>query len=223
MWTNFRSAPDRALSVARYRDLADRYDASCRFVGEARRGALRHLQLSPGETVFDVACGTGAMLPALSQCVGPTGHVLGIELSPEMAAIARARVQASVGHQAGGGVALLESAIEEFSTPLLADALLFCYTHDVLQSRGALKNIITHARPRARVVVLGTRFLPWWWAAPLNLWVCVRGWRYHTTYQGFRKPWQMLSTYCPDLRVVGTYHLGTSYLATGHVSGRASG
>jgi hypothetical protein len=49
--------------------------------------------------------------------------------------------------------------------------------------------------------------------------VCLRGWRYLTTFRGLARPWGGLLRYCPDLRVVATYHAGMSYLAVGHVAG----
>ena len=212
LWPNLRRSPDRALSVERYRRLAEGYDDSCRYVGEARRTALEALGLRPGQKVLDIACGTGAMLPALADRVSPGGQAIGIEHSPEMVGLARNRVTAT------GHVTVLESAVEDAVFPHAADALLFCYTHDVLQSPAALANVFAHARPGARVVVIGNRFQPWWWAAPINLWVCLRGWRYHTTYKGFRQPWRPLLGFCPDLRVERTFHLGMSYLAVGHFS-----
>ena len=214
---NFRRAPNGALSISRYEALAPGYDRSCRFITKARFAAVEALQLGAGETAFDIACGTGATLPMLGDRVGPSGRVIGIKHSPSMAAIARQCV-ALAGHS--DRVAIIGSAVERAEIPCSADALLFCYTHDVLQSAKALENVFSHAKPGARVAVVGTRLQAWWWAAPINLWVCVRGWRYLTTFEGLRHPWRGLLPYCPDVRVVETFHLGSSYLAVGRVKGR---
>ena len=48
-----------------------------------------------GERIVDVGCGCGAMSVALSQKVGPTGHVLGIDISAAM--LARAQQIAPAG------------------------------------------------------------------------------------------------------------------------------
>jgi SAM-dependent methyltransferase len=40
--------------------------------------------LKPGSTVLDVACGTGAALPALSLAVGDDGEILGVDISSKM-------------------------------------------------------------------------------------------------------------------------------------------
>src|ERR1700679_3397388 len=48
-----------------------------------------------GERIIDVGCGCGATTAALAQKAGPTGHVLGIDISAPM--LARARQIAPAG------------------------------------------------------------------------------------------------------------------------------
>ena len=89
---NLRHAPDRGAAVASYAKLALQYDATCHWLDRIRTEALEVLDPREGETIVDVACGTGAMLPALARAVGSRGRVIGIEQCPEMAAIARRRI-----------------------------------------------------------------------------------------------------------------------------------
>jgi ubiquinone/menaquinone biosynthesis C-methylase UbiE len=46
-------------------------------------------QIRPGERVIDVGCGSGAVSIAVAQKVGPTGHVLGVDISGPMLTRAR--------------------------------------------------------------------------------------------------------------------------------------
>lgn len=217
MLDNFRPHPSRDVSVSRYRELAEAYDTSCQRISRVRQEAIRCLELVAGETVIDVACGTGAALPALAAAVGPGGCVVGIEQSPEMMTLARQRVR-----NAGlRNVLLLRSAAEDAEMPLRADAVLFAYAHDVLQSPAALDRVFSAVRPGARVCAVGLRLLPWW-AAPVNAWLCWRISDYVTTFRGLRRPWLGLLAHCPDLRVVRYFHAGTSYLAHGRVRGDAA-
>lgn len=50
--------------------------------------------LSPGERVLDLGTGTGAIAERAAEGVGPGGHVVGIDISLQMLALARARVAA---------------------------------------------------------------------------------------------------------------------------------
>jgi demethylmenaquinone methyltransferase/2-methoxy-6-polyprenyl-1,4-benzoquinol methylase len=208
---NLRSAPDPALASRRYANLASGYDATCRRIAALRAVAIERLAIRPGETVIDVACGTGATTEALARAIGPTGCVVGIELSPQMAQRARDRLAAAGLTQARIEVA----SVQDAAVGERADAFLLSYTHDVLQQPSAVAALVRMARPGARVAVLGMRTLPWIWGWPINLFVTWRSRRYLTTWHGLAAPWALLADHVHDLRVVGTWHAGTSYLALG--------
>ncbi len=57
----------------------------------AKRQSMDLLQLAPGMSVVDIGCGVGRDATRLAECVGPNGRVVGIDLSPELIAEARAR------------------------------------------------------------------------------------------------------------------------------------
>lgn len=203
-------APDRRKAIANYERLAARYDASCRRISSLREIAIAALELRPGETVFDVACGTGAALPLLGSAVGPDGLVVGIEQSRAMAEIARGRLAGTPSR-----CRIVEASVEELALDERAHAMLLTYTHDLLQSPRAIALLAAHARPGCRVAVLGVRALPWSWGFAVNAFTLIRGRRYLTTLRGIREPWRRLETACTELRPVRHFHLGTSYLAVG--------
>jgi ubiquinone/menaquinone biosynthesis C-methylase UbiE len=86
-------SPEDALRL--YRRTAPQYDRrlGIRLAAPVRRRAVRRLTLRPGQTVLDIACGTGLNLAALRAGVGSLGRVIGVDLSPEMLAFSRRRVQ----------------------------------------------------------------------------------------------------------------------------------
>ena len=45
----------------------------------------------PGDTCLDLCCGSGDIAIALSQQVGPSGYVFGVDFSPQQLAIAQHR------------------------------------------------------------------------------------------------------------------------------------
>ncbi|MEU8543901.1 methyltransferase domain-containing protein [Streptomyces sp. NPDC048717] len=59
--------------------------------GPAYAAAVAGLGLRPGDAVLDAGCGTGRALPPLRAAVGPTGTVIGADLTPEMLAEATRR------------------------------------------------------------------------------------------------------------------------------------
>lgn len=62
-----------------------------RFSGTLNALAIDKLELKPGEAVLDIGCGTGALIPALAEAVGPQGRVVAMDFSPRMVAVARQR------------------------------------------------------------------------------------------------------------------------------------
>ncbi|MEZ6079164.1 MAG: methyltransferase domain-containing protein [Pirellulaceae bacterium] len=59
---------------------------------EARQRGLELLNIQPGESVLEIGFGTGHTLLALAKAVGPSGHVVGIDISTGMRDVARNRL-----------------------------------------------------------------------------------------------------------------------------------
>jgi ubiquinone/menaquinone biosynthesis C-methylase UbiE len=89
-----------------YRKLAKRYDARwAGYVEATVRETLRRLPITGGERVLDVACGTGALLAAIA-AAHPGAQLTGLDLSPEMLAVAARRLGPEVGLSVGAAEAL---------------------------------------------------------------------------------------------------------------------
>lgn len=85
-----------------FRDNAARYDLGIwayRLMGvnerRYRRETVSALGLHAGDTVIDLACGTGLNFPLLVRTVGAAGKIIGVDISPEMLAQARRRIERS--------------------------------------------------------------------------------------------------------------------------------
>ena len=205
------SAPDPQLAIARYRAHAPGYDASAVRTMPLRRRTVAKLELRPGEAVLDVACGTGLSFPLLREGVGETGRVVGVELSPDMLALARERCV----REGWRNVTLIESAMETADLQGPVDAILFNFTHDVLRSPAALERILAAARPGTRVAVAGMKLAPWW-LAPLNAVVRAQARPYMTTFEGLARPWDLLEAYLEGFERE-TVLFGTGYIGWGEV------
>ena len=213
---NLASQPDAERAIGNYRKLADGYDASCTRIEALRMRVLHELDLQPGDTVFDVACGTGPMLPLLARAVGAAGQVVGVELSPEMAALARRRIDDFV---FGDRIRVAQCPVEQFESEHKADALLLCYAHDVLQSPAAIDRLLVLSKPGARVAMVGMKTLPWFWGWPVNCFNLYRARRYLTTYAGLDRPWRLLEARGADLRETDTALWGSAYITVGRLAG----
>jgi ubiquinone/menaquinone biosynthesis C-methylase UbiE len=79
-------------SRAVYDAAADHYDDDpLAYLARFGRRSVEHARVGPGDRVLDVACGSGASaLPAAEQ-VGPSGQVLGVDVSERLLALARAK------------------------------------------------------------------------------------------------------------------------------------
>jgi demethylmenaquinone methyltransferase/2-methoxy-6-polyprenyl-1,4-benzoquinol methylase len=58
-----------------------------------RDWGLEKLSAQPGEKILEIGFGTGHCLVALAKVVGPTGRVIGLDISDGMLAIAQGRLQ----------------------------------------------------------------------------------------------------------------------------------
>jgi demethylmenaquinone methyltransferase/2-methoxy-6-polyprenyl-1,4-benzoquinol methylase len=201
--------PDRRLPA--YRERAHRYGRDTGVFQPYRRAIVDTLPLSPGDVVLDVGCGTGLCCGLLREKVGAQGGVVGIEESPEMLAVARENAE----RDDWRNVSLVQSSAEEARITERADAALFCAVHDILQSPGALRNIIGTLRPGAWVAAGGGK-----WAPPLlpavNAYVRSQHAPYVRSFDGFDRPWRHLERLTEEVRVreVG---FGGGYVLTARV------
>lgn len=204
--------PDAAEAIEQYRRAAPGYDDHMRRFSRWQRLAVERLELRSGETVIDVACGTGLNFPILEERIGPEGKVIGIDLSPAMLAIARQRVDAA----GWGNVELVEASVDRAHLRELADAALFSFTHDVLQSPEAIANVVRHLRPGARVSSVGAKYAAEW-NFPVNLAVRRAARAYVTTFEGLERPWRELERYTDGMEH-RSIALGGAYVAWGQVA-----
>ena len=130
-------------------------------------GVLARANLTPGLSVLDVGCGTGDSTLAAAQAVGPTGRVIGADISPAMLALAKSRAQGmdqvtfdcadmATHHFEGAG---FDRVISRFGVMFFADSV------------AAFTNIAAAMKPGAQMV-----FASWgriemnpWFTLPANV------------------------------------------------------
>ena len=144
-----------------------------------RRRAVRKLALRPGDTVVDVACGTGQNFPLIERTIGPEGRIVGVDLTDAMLEQAKRRVQT----EGWRNVSLVQADAARFEFPAEVDAIISTYA---LSHVSACGDVIAHGTaaltPGGRWVALDLKapdWLPRWLGPPVRSiddWVARRPW-----------------------------------------------
>jgi ubiquinone/menaquinone biosynthesis C-methylase UbiE len=120
----------RERLIETYRKKAKHYDITSRLYPAPgypqrvqRLRAVQALGLHAGDTVIDIACGTGLNFPLLERAIGPGGRIVGVDLTDAMLARAQRRIEAS----GWGNVSLVQADAADFDFPAGADAILSTY------------------------------------------------------------------------------------------------
>jgi demethylmenaquinone methyltransferase/2-methoxy-6-polyprenyl-1,4-benzoquinol methylase len=192
-----------------YREHARSYDRDTSAFQPYREAIVEALPVRPGQLVLDVGCGTGLCCGLLRERVGAQGGVVGIEESPEMAAVAREHIAEEGWHN----VTVVQSPAEDAEIAVTADAALFCAVHDILQSPDALRNVLSNLRPGAWVAAGGGK-----WAPPVmvavNMQVRMLHAPYVRSFEGFDRPWSHLEKVIEGVQV-REMAFGSGYIVTG--------
>jgi ubiquinone/menaquinone biosynthesis C-methylase UbiE len=88
-----------------------------------RLRAVQALGLRAGDTVVDIACGTGLNFPLIEEVIGPDGRIVGVDLTDAMLAQAQRRIETNV----WSNVSLVQADAVDFDFPTGADAILSTY------------------------------------------------------------------------------------------------
>src|ERR1700728_1907472 len=113
--------------IQTYRKKAKHYDVTSRLYpapGYPQRAqrlrAVRALGLRAGDSVVDVACGTGLNFPLIEKVIGPGGRIVGVDLTDAMLARAQDRIETN----GWSNVSLVQADAAGFDFPAGVKAML---------------------------------------------------------------------------------------------------
>jgi len=116
--------------IETYRKKAKHYDITSRLYPvpgypqrTQRLQAVHALGLRPGDTVVDMACGTGLNFRLLEKVVGPGGRIVGVDLTDAMLA----RAQDRIATNGWRNVSLVQADAAGFDFPAGVNAILSTY------------------------------------------------------------------------------------------------
>ena len=218
------SQPDRTREhlIETYRKKAKHYDITSRLYpvpGYPHRAqrlrAVQALGLRAGDSVVDIACGTGLNFPLLEGVIGPDGRIVGVDLTDAMLAHAKDRIETN----GWSNISLVQGDAADFDFPTEVDAILSTYA---LTQVPECAQVITHGAAAlsggGRWVVLDVKVpdnTPGWLAqlgtgivrpfASIDEWIA-------------RRPWELIRTAMQeelaDLSWTELF-FGTAFLAAG--------
>ena len=208
--------------IETYRKKAKRYDLTCWLYpapGYPQRvqrvRTVRSLGLRAGDTVVDMACGTGFNFALLQKAVGPDGRIIGVDLTDAMLAQAQNRVE----RHGWSNVTLVQSDAVTFDFPAGVNAIMSTYA-------------LTQVPECAEVIVHGTAALSAggrWAVLDLKVPSSTPGWLAQlgtATVRPFaaidewlmRRPWEAIRTAMQEELADFTWtelFFGTAFLAAG--------
>jgi ubiquinone/menaquinone biosynthesis C-methylase UbiE len=179
--------------IETYRKKAKHYDATSWLYPAPgyphraqRRLAVQALGLRAGDTVVDIACGTGPNFPLIEEVIGQDGRIVGVDLTDAMLAQSQARIEAN----GWSNVSLVHADAAGFDFPTDVDAILSTYA---LTQVPECAEVIAHGSaalsPGGRWVVLDLKVpdnTPEWLAqlgtatvrrfASIDQWIMRRPW-----------------------------------------------
>jgi len=126
---------------------ADRYSRMLSAYGDIVASAA---SLQAGQRVLDIGCGNGDLTVAAANEVGPTGSVLGVDLSPAMLSVARSRANhAGLGNVTfeASDVGVVQPAVTDFDVAVSRFGVMF-----FSDPAAAFAHIRSLMRPGGRLV-----------------------------------------------------------------------
>ncbi|HKE65619.1 MAG TPA: methyltransferase domain-containing protein [Micromonosporaceae bacterium] len=120
----------RERLIKTYRKNAKHYDITSRLFpvpGYPQRGqrlrAVRALGLRAGDSVVDMACGTGLNFSLIEEVIGPSGRLVGVDLTDAMLAQAQDRIATN----GWSNVSLVQADAVDYDFPTNVDGILSTY------------------------------------------------------------------------------------------------
>lgn len=204
-----------------YRKRAKRYDFTANLYylmgfreWAYRRRAVAALELQPGDRVVEVGCGTGLNFALLQGAVGPTGRIIGVDLTDAMLAQARRRVLAN----GWVNVDLVLSDAATFAFPAGVDGILSTFALTLApEYDGVIQRGSQALAPGGRWVLLDFKLPdnPLAALAPLMAFLTAPfGVRLE---MADRHPWASVERYLPNSQMREFYG-GFVYIAVGEAS-----
>ena len=174
-----------------------------------RRETIGSLRLQPGQTVLDIACGTGRNFPLILEKIGPSGKLVGVDYTSAMLDRARKRVK----REGWENVELIRGDAARIDLERKFDAALCTLAIGVIPDyRGALYRMVAHVKPGGWLAIGDAKRSSGWNGFVFNWLAELLG--YGAAEVMSRRPWESLQEMLIDFHYKEWFS-GFFYVAAG--------
>ncbi len=174
-----------------------------------RTETIDSLRLQPGQTVLDVACGTGRNFPLILEKIGPTGRLVGVDYTAAMLARASEQVE----REGWKNVELVQGDATCIDLKQTFDAALCTLAMGVIpDERGALDRMLAHVKPGGWLAIGDAKRSSRWYGRSLNWLADLLG--YGAAEVMTRRTWESLQGMLNDFQYKEWFS-GFFYVAAG--------
>ncbi len=174
-----------------------------------RTKTIEALNLQPGQTVLDVACGTGRNFPLILEKIGPRGRLVGVDYTAAMLTQANEQVK----RKGWKNVELIQSDAARIDFKQKFDVALSTLAMGVIpDQRGALDRMVAHVKPDGRIAIGDAKRSSRWYGRPWNWLADLLG--YGVAEVMTRQTWELLRHMLSDFRYEEWFS-GFFYVAAG--------
>jgi SAM-dependent methyltransferase len=136
------SERDPSYVLGRSENEARSLEERAKFFNTATRHLFEDAGITAGMKVLDIGCGPGDVTLLVADLVGPTGHVVGVDMNPAIVATARARTQAAGTTQTSFIAGDIRNVDLEDSFDAVVGRFVLMYSADPVASlRAALRTV----------------------------------------------------------------------------------
>jgi len=176
-----------------------------------RLKTIASLHLQPGQTVLDVACGTGRNFPLILEKIGSTGKLVGVDYTSDMLARAQERVE----REGWKNVELIQADAAHIELRQTFDTTLSTLAISVIPDyRGALDRMLAHVKPGGYLAIGDAKHSFRWYSRPFNWVADILG--NGAAGMMSRRPWEPLQEILNDY-FYDEWFMGFFYVAAGRV------
>ncbi len=202
-----------------YRKRAERYDLVAQMiyplfgfrVKQYRQDTIAALALKPGDTVVELACGTGLNFAHVQRVIGPQGKIIGVDLTDAMLEVAKGRAA----REDWTNVELVQADLAEWQFPAGISGVYSTFAITIVPDYDAIIERASQAlKPEGRLAVFDFKEPAGWpaWLVRFAAWLN----KPYGVSLGLadRHPWESIRRYLTET-TYREYYFGALYLCAG--------